>query len=205
MSDECPMAEMASLIDHFPYLGIFLLLALGDLGLPFPEDTTLILSGVLISQKVIKPLPTFLVIYPTLLLTDFFLYSVGKKYGRKVIENKRLRRLISPQGLSKFEERFRKWGILVVFVGRHFLGIRAQVFLAAGVVRMPAIKFLIADGASAILTVTLMIGIGYLGDNSIQVLKQDVTKTEHIVIVSVMILVTLGIIFMYFKNRTKKT
>jgi membrane protein DedA with SNARE-associated domain len=199
------MAEMASLIDHFPYVGIFLLLAIGDLGLPFPEDITLILSGVLISQKVIKPLPTFLVIYPTLLLTDFFLYSVGKKYGRKVIENKRLRRLISPQGLSKFEERFRKWGILVVFVGRHFLGIRAQVFLAAGVVRMSAIKFLIADGASAILTVTLMIEIGYLGGNSIQVLKQDVTRTEHIVIVSVMILVTLGIIFMYFKNRTKKT
>jgi membrane protein DedA with SNARE-associated domain len=199
------MAEMASLIDHFPYVGIFLLLAIGDLGLPFPEDITLILSGVLISQKVIKPLPTFLVIYPTLLLTDFFLYSVGKKYGRKVIENKRLRRLISPQGLSKFEERFRKWGIFVVFVGRHFLGIRAQVFLAAGVVRMSAIKFLIADGASAILTVTLMIEIGYLGGNSIQVLKQDVTRTEHIVIVSVMILVTLGIIFMYFKNRTKKT
>lgn len=66
-------------------------------------------------------------------------------------------------------------------------------------------KFLIADGASAILTVTLMIGIGYLGGESIQVLKQDVTRTEHIVIVSVMILVTLAVIFMYFKNRIKKT
>ena len=79
------------------------------------------------------------------------------------------------------------------------------MFLAAGVVRMPAIPFLIADGASAILTVTLMIGIGYLGGKSIQVLKQDVTRTEHIVIVSVMILVTLAVIFMYFKNRIKKT
>jgi membrane protein DedA with SNARE-associated domain len=48
--------------------------------------------------------------------------------------------------------------------------VRAQVFLAAGVMRMPAIKFLMADAASAILTVTLMVGIGYLCGNSIEAL-----------------------------------
>ena len=197
------MGEMASLVNNFPYLGIFLLLLLGDLGLPFPEDTTLILSGFLISQKVVKPFPVFLVIYPTLLLTDFFLYSVGKKYGRNVIGHRRFRKFVSPQGLSKFEERFRKRGIFVVFVGRHILGLRAQVFLAAGVVGMPAVKFLVADGVSAILTIALMMGMGYLGGNSIQMLKQDVTKIQHILIVLVMILVTVGIIFMYFKNRTR--
>ena len=44
-----------------------LYLFLGGIGLPFPEDTPLILSGFLTSQGIIKPLPAFLVIYPGLL------------------------------------------------------------------------------------------------------------------------------------------
>jgi membrane protein DedA with SNARE-associated domain len=39
------MFEATAFIEHFPYIGIFLLLVLGDIGLPFPEDGTLILSG----------------------------------------------------------------------------------------------------------------------------------------------------------------
>jgi membrane protein DedA with SNARE-associated domain len=197
------MLESTTFINHFPYLGIFLLLILGGMGLPFPEDTTLILSGFLIAHGVIKPVPAFLVIYPGLLMTDFFLYLVGKKYGRMVVEHKRFRRIIASDRLSKLEEKFKRWGIFVVFFGRHLLGVRAQVFLAAGVMRMPAIKFLMADAASAILTVTLMVGIGYLGGNSIEVLKKDMTRIEHIAVVLLVILLMSWIFFRYFKSIKK--
>jgi len=150
------MLEVTTLIKHFPYFGIFILLVLGEIGLPFPEDATLILSGFLIAQKVTKPLPTLMVVYCGLLLTDFSLYWVGKKYGRGVIEHKRFRRILSAERLLTLEEKFKKWGIYVVFVGRHFLGIRAQIFLAAGVMRMSTLKFIMADAASATLTMTLM-------------------------------------------------
>jgi membrane protein DedA with SNARE-associated domain len=46
-------------------------------------------------------------------------------------------------------------------------------------------------------------GIGYLGGNSIQVLKKDVTRIEHIAIVIFMILLVSGIFFWYLKNRRK--
>jgi membrane protein DedA with SNARE-associated domain len=197
------MNEIATLIDHFPYFGIFILLVLGDIGLPFPEDTTLLLSGFLIAQDVIKPLPALLIIYPSLLLTDFFLYWVGKKYGHQVVTHRRFHKIISPERLSKLEEKFKKWGIFVVFIGRHFIGVRAQVFLAAGVMKMSAIKFLLADGASAIFTVTLMVGIGYIGGNSIQVLKKDVTRIGHAAIVIFLILLAAWIFFTYFKSRRK--
>ena len=195
------MLEAATLIENFPYLGIFLLLVLGDIGLPFPEDATLILSGFLIAQKVTKPLPTLLVVYSGLLLTDFSLYWVGKKYGRSVIEHKRFRRIISPERLSRLEEKFKKWGVLVVFIGRHFLGIRAQIFLAAGVMRMPALKFIMVDAASAVITVTLMVGIGFWGGSSIQILQKDVKRIEHIGILILAILLTGWIVYKYFKNR----
>ena len=195
------MFEAATLVEHFPYMGIFILLILGEIGLPFPEDATLILSGFLIAQKVTKPLPTFMVVYSGLLLTDFSLYWVGKKYGRKVIDHKRFRRILSAERLLTLEEKFRKWGIYVVFVGRHFLGIRAQIFLAAGVMRMSTLKFIMADAASAILTMTLMVGIGFLGGNSIEILQKDVKRVEHIGILILAILLTGWIVYKYFKKR----
>lgn len=197
------MFEMGTLIDHFPYLGIFALLILGGIGLPFPEDITLILGGFLIAHDVIKPLPAFLVVYSGLLLSDFFLYSVGKTYGRILVEHKKFRRLISPDQLSKLEEKFKKRGVWVVLVGRHLLGLRAQIFLVAGVMRMPPITFLIVDAATALFTVALMGGIGFLGGNSLQILKKDMTRIEHIAIVVFVILLAGWFIFRYFEGYKK--
>jgi len=194
------MLEIDTLIKQSPYLGIFILLFLGDIGLPFPEDTILILSGFLIAQGVTKPLPTLLVVYSGLLLTDFVLYLAGKKYGRRIIEHKRLHKIISQDRLRKVEEKFERWGVLVVFFGRHLLGVRAQVFLVAGVMRMPPVKFVMADAASAILTVTLMVGIGYLGGNSIEVLKKDMARIEHVAVVLFIMLLVSWIIFRYLKG-----
>jgi len=195
------MLEATTLVEHFPYIGIFILLVLGEIGLPFPEDATLILSGFLIAQKVTKPFSTVIVVYCGLLLTDFSLYWVGKKYGRKVIEHKRFRRILSAERLLTLEEKFKKWGIYVVFVGRHFLGIRAQIFLAAGAMRMSTLKFILADAASAILTMTLMVGIGFLGGNSIQILQKDLKRIEHVGILILAILFTGWVIYKYFRNR----
>jgi membrane protein DedA with SNARE-associated domain len=195
------MVKAITLVEHFPYIGIFILLILGEIGLPFPEDATLILSGFLIAQKVTKPLPTILVVYCGLLLTDFSLYWVGKKYGREVIEHKRFRRILSAEKLLTLEEKFKKWGIYVVFVGRHFLGIRAQIFLAAGVMRMSTLKFIMTDAASAVLTMTLMVGIGFFGGNSIEILQKDLERIEHIGILILAILFTGWMIYKYFKNK----
>jgi membrane protein DedA with SNARE-associated domain len=197
------MFNIASLIEQSPYLVIFALLLLGDIGLPFPEDTTLILSGFLISQGITKLLPTFLVVYSGLLITDFSLYLAGRKYGRRIVEHKRFHKIISAERLSKLEEKFKRWGIFVVFFGRHLLGVRAQIFLVAGVMRMPAIRFLMADAASAIITITLMVGIGYLGGNSIETLKKDITRVEHIVVLLMITLFVGWIIFRYFKSLKK--
>jgi membrane protein DedA with SNARE-associated domain len=148
-----------------------------------------------------KPIPAFLVIYPSLLITDFFLYLLGKKYGRRVVEHKRFRKVISSDRLSQIEEKFRKWGVWVVLVGRHIVGLRAQIFLVAGVMKMGAIKFLIADSASSLITIALMSGIGYVGGNSIQVLKKDLTRIEHIAIVCFVILLASWIVFRHIKIK----
>jgi membrane protein DedA with SNARE-associated domain len=195
------MFEIRTLTDHFPYLGIFALLILGGIGFPFPEDTTLILSGFLVAHWVIKPVPSFLVIYLGLLITDFFIYWMGKKYGRKIVEHRRFRKLITHEKLLKLENKFNQRGVLVILFGRHFLGLRAQIFLVAGVMRMHPIKFLLADAFTSLFTIALMGGLGYAGGNSIQVLRKDLTRIEHIAIIIFIALLVSWIFFRYFKVR----
>jgi membrane protein DedA with SNARE-associated domain len=196
------MNQTAILIQSFPYLGIFLLLTLGTLGLPFPEDTTLILGGFLMVQNVIQLFPALSVIYPTLLMTDFLLYWIGKRYGRRVVEHKIFHRILSLNRLLKLEEKFRKWGIWVVFFGRQLLGVRAQIFLVAGVMRMPARKFLFADALSALITMAIMTGIGYLGGSQIQMLR-EVMATWNRIIMFFLVLIVLGwSLLRYYRRKT---
>jgi membrane protein DedA with SNARE-associated domain len=196
-----PKLDPIRLIEHFPYFGIFALLILGGIGLPFPEDATLILSGFLVVNDVVKPLPTFLIVYAGLLASDFFLYLVGKKYGRRVVEYKKFRRIISSDRLIKLEEKFKKRDVWVILIGRHFLGLRVQIFIVAGVLRMPVMKFLTADAATSLLTIAFMGGIGYWGGNSVQILKKNLTRIEHIAILALMITLVGWFIFRYFKNK----
>lgn len=197
------MVDPGTVILHFTYIGIFCLLILGGVGFPFPEDAVLIMSGLLIAHGVIKFIPTVLIIYPSLLIADFILYSIGRKYGRMIVEHKIFSKIVSPATLLRFEERFTRWGALTVFLGRHFVGFRAPIFVISGVMRISRTKFLIADGLSAIITISINVGLGYLGGNSLLMLRKDITRVDYILILSLVILVAGWIILRYFRDRVR--
>ncbi|MDH4232147.1 MAG: DedA family protein [Nitrospirota bacterium] len=188
-------------IEHFHYLGLFILLILGGIGFPFPEDATLILCGFLISMKAVRPFPAIIAVYAGLLTADLILYFFGKKYGKKVVAHKKFRKIISPEKLQIIENRFNKFGVLLILIGRHVVGLRAQLFIVSGVMKMPTLKFLLTDAFSALLTISIMVGAGYIGGNSLNVIKKDITRIEHIVIVLIIFTAAGYLIFRSFKER----
>jgi len=199
------MLEADTFIQQYPYIGLYILLVLGTLGLPFPEDGILLLSGFLIAHDVIKPLPAFLVVYSGLLVTDFLLYSAGRKYGRRIVEHKRFQRILTAGRLAKLETKFKRWDALVIFFGRHLLGLRAQIFLAAGVMRMSWKKFLAVDAASALLTITLWGGLGYWGGNNIEALRKEITNIKQMGMVILAISVGSWLLIKYLNMRRNGT
>lgn len=93
----------------------------------------------------------------------------------------------------------------MVLFGRHILGLKTQLLLLAGVMRMSVTKFLIVDGATALLTVALFWGgIGLLGDDRIEMLKAEATKVGHIVMVVFLIVLAGWICHMFQKKRIEK-
>ena len=172
-----------SIIHQFPYLGLFILLVLGVLGFPFPEDAILILCGFLIANNVVKPGPALLVVSLGMLMTDYLLYHVGRKFGRKVVAHKRFRKIISERREAHLERIFLKWGTLVIFLGRHLIGLRSQIFLVAGILRMPRIKFILSDAVSSVVTISLMVGAGYWGGSTLELIKKDMKDAQQAILI----------------------
>jgi membrane protein DedA with SNARE-associated domain len=197
------MAEPLSLVEHFSYLGLFILLILGTLGFPFPEDSILILNGFLVARCVVDPLAASLVVYTGLLMTDYSLYWVGRTYGRDVIEITRFRKIMTPERLSRLEVKFQRWGGLVVFFGRLLLGVRAQIFLTAGVLRISRIEFLIFDGLSAAIMVVFWGAVGFYGDHGIHVVEAKVRRIEHVVMMILVLIIAAAVMYAYVKSKRK--
>lgn len=183
------MAHMDPTIIHqFPYVGLFVLLVLGVIGFPFPEDAILILCGFLIASGVVKPAPALIVVASGMLMTDYFLYYVGRKYGRKVVAHRRFRKIISARREVSLEKIFRRWGVLAILLGRHLVGLRSQIFLVAGILRMPRARFVLADAASSIVTMTIMVGAGYWGGSTLDLIKKDMEEAQYALLILIAII-----------------
>jgi len=193
--------SFSDFVQQFPYAGLFILLILGGIGFPFPEDTTLILCGFLISHEIVRAIPALAVVYSGILVTDFSLYLVGKKYGKAVLTHKRFRRFLSPEKIARLEDKFRERGILVILFGRQFVGLRAQIFIVAGITGMPSLRFLAVDSITSIFTIFLMAGAGYMGGQSLEIIKNDITRVKHVAIFILVIALAIYLLFRYFKAR----
>jgi membrane protein DedA with SNARE-associated domain len=190
---------LATLITHFPYLGLFVVLILGGLGFPFPEGVTLIICGFLIGAKVVEPLLIFFVVYSGVLTGDFFSYYIGKKYGRRaVVDSKRLKKILSPEKLSSFENRFNKFEIPFMLVAGRLI---SGVFLVAGIIGISRQRFLIVDSVSAFLAIIIWLAIGYAGGKSFDVIRTGIIRIEHMAALLLIMLVVVLLLYVYFRSR----
>jgi len=92
---------MIPLLDHWGYLGIFLAVVLGNVGLPVPEETVLAMAGYAASRGVLH-LPVILVIgVVSAVAGDNIGYWLGHRYGRRAIERFGHLAFIPPQRMQK--------------------------------------------------------------------------------------------------------
>jgi membrane-associated protein len=90
-----------SFIENFSYLGSFILLVLGALGLPFPEGAVLIANGFLIAGHIVKPVYAFAFIFAGIIFGDSLAYYFGRKYGEQILNIKFFRRIMTIEIISK--------------------------------------------------------------------------------------------------------
>ncbi len=156
-------SDLTSLFERFSYFGILLCLVLGSVGFPFPEDAVIICCGFFIAQRTLSPAPALMAIFAGVLISDLIIFSLGRHFGRRIVTHKWFGRILSAERLALIERRFIAYGTWVILIGRQLFGIRSQVLLMAGITRMPFRSYLISDIPAALVTMAIMITVGYTG------------------------------------------
>src|SRR5436309_2689978 len=79
------MESLQSFVEQFTYLGVFLVLLAGSLGLPIPEEMAIIAAGVMSHEGLIAAWPALVVCVLGVLSGDVVLYWTGRNGGERVL------------------------------------------------------------------------------------------------------------------------
>jgi len=180
---------------HVVYLGIYVMLLLSALGMPLPEDLTLVATGYLVHKALVHPVPAIGVGILGILTGDQFVYSLGRHFGPRVVRHAWFSRVLSPRRYEWIERKFDRLGEKLVFFARFVSGLRGAVFVAAGVLQMPRGRFLLYDLAGAAVSVPLFILTGYLAGPHLEGLLLHLSRARYAV------LLLLALAGLYFALR----
>ncbi len=111
-------------------IGIFLACALG---VPVPEEITLISAGVLVSTKQLPLIIAAIAGLSGIITSDWTIYLLGRRLGPRVFRLPILRTVFTNSRIKWTELRIRRSGPLVCFLGRFIPGLRVVIFATSGV------------------------------------------------------------------------
>jgi membrane protein DedA with SNARE-associated domain len=149
--------DLEQWLGSYGYLGIIAVLFLTGIGLPpLPEELPVVAAGGMASEGYFRWYLAWAACVIGIVLCDLFLYGIGRFGGRRLIENRLIARFVHPERREKIEEGFHRHGIKILLTARLVPGIRTGVYMTAGAIHYPWIRFLLADALYAVP------GVGFL-------------------------------------------
>jgi membrane protein DedA with SNARE-associated domain len=164
---------------HAKLLGLFLVLVGGGVGLPFPEDLTLIGAGVLVEQRVFHLREVIVVGLAGVAVADWTLYLFGRRYGAALIERRGVVRLLGGQRIEAVRKAVLRHGATAVFLARFMFGFRIATFLSAGMFGVSIARFAIAEAAALLIFVPAIVTLGLLSAHQAERVLANVNRVEH--------------------------
>ncbi len=159
--------------------GLFLLLLGGGLGVPLPEDLTLLGAGVLAHQRVLRLRDVIAVGFVAVVCADWIIYAAGRRYGRRLVTLPLVARVLGKGRLDAVRGAVERHGARAVFAARFMLGFRIATFLAAGTFHVPAYRFAVAEAAGTAIFVPAMATLGFLFTDQAEHVARDVGRVQH--------------------------
>ena len=187
--------------EAFIYAGLFFILFMCGLGLPIPEEVTLLAGGFLINLGFIRIYPTLVVVFVGILTGDLTMYSIGRKWGQGMIAHRHLREIFSERRLAWVRQFFCDHGSKTILIARFISGFRVAAFLAAGTMGMKPGHFILLDSLGALIMVPLLVFLGYYFGLNIGWLGEVFSRLDFLLMILAVILVLAGVVFFFTKKK----
>jgi membrane protein DedA with SNARE-associated domain len=193
-------------IEHFTYLGLFVVLLLCGMGLPMPEDIALLAGGFLVHRGVTRYSITLAVALLGVVAGDNSLFFLGRRFGTGLVSYFGLNRPNSKAQIDRIRAFMHRHGHRAIFYARFLAGLRALIYLTAGSFGVTPLRFLAYDLLGALISVPIVVSIGYLFGGQLEVIVHYIGGFEHLLwVVVVLSLAVYGMRLLYTRTSAQKT
>ena len=188
-------------IAQYEYLAVYVLLMLGIVGLPVPDETLLVFCGYLISTGKLSWAPTLVSAILGSLSGITLSYGLGRVVGLTVIARLGTYFHLSPELLERTQSWYVRSGKYLLFAGYFFPGIRHATALVAGSACLPYRIFAMFAYLGGAVWASLFISLGYGAEEEWRQLSSQIHGYAWIAGAVVVIMGIVG----FFRYRKKRS
>ena len=198
--------ELIAFFSVYGYLAVFLVLIACGFGLPIPEDITLVAGGVICGLSTVLHVHVMVIISLLgVVLGDGAMFMLGHILGPKVKQIPLLKYAFTEQNYRKMQEKVHRYGSWILFVARFLPGLRAPIFVTAGISRKVSYwKFIGMDGSAALISVPIWVYAGYYFSHDLNDLLDWVHQSESFIIITVVLIVLSWLLYGVVKKHKAK-
>ncbi|MGG1633418.1 DedA family protein [Paenibacillus sp. FSL K6-3182] len=194
---------LLNIIDDFGYFALFLVLCLGLIGLPIPNEAVVMTGGALAESGVLSPIPAFIMTCLGICSAMTFGFSIGRFAGSKLSNWFSQKKNIS-KFVAKSEQLSEKYGGYAISLSLCLPFLRHVTPYVMGMNRMPYKRFAIFAYPSAFVWTLIYFIIGTFVGDQVQDLSDHIYKYLIWVIYAIIVIVVGFIIYKYYKSKQQK-
>ena len=183
------------------YLFLFLALVGGAFGAPIPEDLPLVVGGVLVNRGSANAQLLFLVCYTAIVIGDLIIFLIGRRFGPTLFSKPWVQKRMPPARIRKMKLDLEKRSLLMIFLARHLFYLRTITFLTCGAVKMRFQRFIVADMCAALVSVPIMLSLGYFAAEHFEKALQIFKQIEYALLVATLLLLA----YFYYRYKSRQS
>lgn len=198
------------------YAAIFGFMCICAMGVPIPEEVVIISAGLvghmaLNPQEYPPPYPgaaaadpytLALVTFISVIVTDYFIYSMGKFFGHQIIYSQRFKKYFPEDKMTKVRSWAQKYGFFAPGIFRFIPGVRFPGHLMCGALGVKAWVFMLVDGGAALFSVpTQVLLVSFYGRD----ILMKIQPFKIYLLVALALVVTFYVARKYFFERKLST
>lgn len=179
---------------------IFGLLALGIIALPVPEETLMVIIGILMDNGTLAIIPTIISALAGSICGITVSYAMGRLAGNYVLVKYGPWIGITEAKIQKIHNWFEHYGKWTLVIGYFIPGVRHFTGFTAGLTALEYHEFALFAYSGAVIWVTTFISIGYFFGNYGLSFFEHAEISVDVITASIIIVISALIIRFWVKN-----
>ncbi len=183
----------------FSYLVVFGILLACGLGVPLPEDVSLILGGFLVYEGRAQLIPMMITGLVGILAGDSLIFLAGRRLGGN--PSGFLSKVVTPEKRARVEGLFHKHGEKIVMIARFMPGVRSVTYFTAGSVKMKYSHFIFFDGIAALFSAPVFVYLGFHFGDNLHALISHIKQGQKGVFIGLGALIIVFLVYRFWRKR----